>query len=77
MAIGKPNIADVLKGYLESEVKRQLSDEITDKLVQEYKCKVREIVDSELDNITFDKIEHVKHMLDLTEDLNIQIRHET
>ena len=73
MAIGKPNIADVLRGYLEDKVKSQLSDEITDKLVKDYKKKVRELVDAELKSVTFENIEHVRNALKLSEELNVNI----
>lgn len=60
-------IQELLLQGLESRVKQALKQEIVDKHVAEFKAEFESLVDSKLDGLVIESIEHFRQMADKSE----------
>lgn len=59
---------------LEKEVKAGLLKQTEEKMVEDYRNQIRPLIRESLEKVTFEKVELMKNMLSMRNDLNVQIR---
>lgn len=74
MARGDLSFITILKNELEREVKGTVVKELTNKYVKDFEAEVRQSLNDRLSKITFDKIESLRDMMDLREEIKIHIK---
>ena len=74
MAIGELSFITILKNELEKEVKSTIVRELTNKYVKDFEAELRQSLNDKLSKVTFDKIESLRDLMDLREEVIVHIK---
>jgi hypothetical protein len=67
------DLVDLMKSGLSEHIKEVVLEEIVRKHVEQCEADLREIVKAELSRVTFDRIEGMRTLMDLRDELHIHL----
>ncbi len=76
MQINNLNVVQLIGNTIESQVREQVTTDIVERLVDDFRAEATQLVRAEVEKVTLDHVERIVDLTDLSERLNINLNWE-